>query len=346
MRKFIFGVTILLLAILLGCSPQVQAPPYTNPPTSQPAETTPPPQGNTETPITTTVVPAKPQGKIAFMDYRTDKYGLDIYVMNSDGTNIEDITKSGSRDVWPTWSPDGTKIAFGSIREWHTMRSIYVMDADGKNVNCLTPEKTDCEFPAWSPDGKKIAYCSSKLASHGMEYMALDIFVMNTDGTDKIPVTQHGEITTNACPSWFPDSQRIAYVSNREGLWQIYSINSDGSDARKYDVCIGHQCGLKYPSGYFPVIAVSPDGASIAFDYLDVLGRKDIYILSINNGEIKNLTNEIAGNSYGPSWSPDGKKIAFASEIAHDTGIFIMDIEGNNKPKFTQQYGDLPAWSK
>jgi len=346
MRRFIFGVTILLLATLLGCSLGVQAPTPPNPPTSEPAEVISPSQDNTETPVTTTIVPIEPIDKIAFVKYRIDKYGLDIYVMNSDGTNIEDITKSGSRDVWPTWSPDGTKIAFGSIREWHSMRSIYVMDSDGKNVKCLTPEKTDCEFPSWSPDGKKIAYCSSKLASSGMEFMALDVFVMNADGSDKMPVTQHGALTTNACPSWFPDSQRIAYVSNRGGLWEIYSINSDGSDARKYDVCIDNQCGMKYPPGNFPVIAVSPDGASIAFDYLDVLGREDVYLLSINNGAIKNLTQEMAGNSYNPSWSPDGMRIAFSSEITNVTGIYIMDVEGNTTPKFTNQYGYLPAWQR
>lgn len=346
MRKFIFGVTVLLLATLLGCNPRGQEPTPANPPISEPAEVIPPSQDNTETPVITTIVPIEQIGKIAFVDNRNPNYGLDIYTMNSDGTNVKDITESGSRDVWPTWSPDGTKIAFGSIREWHMMRSIYIMDSDGKNVKCLTPEKTDCEFPSWSPDGKKIAYCSSKLASAGTEFMALDIFVMNTDGSDKIPVTQHGSLTTNACPSWFPDSQRIAYVSNREGVWNIYSINIDGSDARKYDVCINNQCGMKYPSGYFPTIAVSPDGASIAFDYLDVLGRKDVYLLSINNGAIKNLTQEMAGSSYNPGWSPDGIRIAFSSDIAHGTGIYIMDVGSNTTPKFTNQYGYLPAWQK
>jgi len=291
-------------------------------------------------------VSISPSDKIAFVADRGNKYGFEILTMYSDGTHITDITKSGSRDVWPTWSPDGTKIAFGSVREWHGMRSIYVMDADGQNIKCLTPEKTDCEFPSWSPDGSKIAYCSSKLASSGTEYIALDIFIMNTDGSDKTAVTQHGAITTNACPSWFPNSQRIAYVTNRGGLWEIYSINIDGSDAIKYDVCIEHQYGLKFPSGQFPRIAVSPDGESLAFDYIDNLKRSEIYVLSIDTGEIKKLTNQMAGNSYTPSWSPDGKRIAFSSEIANGTGIFIVDVDSNNIPRFTNQYGYFPVWQR
>lgn len=287
-----------------------------------------------------------PSEKITFADYRSDKYGWEIFTMNSDGTHVTDVTKSASRDVWPTWSPDGTKIAFGSTREWHGMRSIYVMDADGQNVKCLTSEVTDCEFPSWSPDGQKIAYCSSKLASHGTEFMALDIFVMDPDGSNKIAVTQHGAITTNTCPSWFPDSNRIAYVSNRGGLWKIYSVNIDGSDAKQYDVCINNQCGMKYPAGQFPRISVSPDGASIAFDYISGLGRQDVYVLSIHNGEIINLTHEMTGNNYTPCWSTDGKRIAFSSEITNGTGIFIVDIEGNNMPKFTNQYGYFPVWQR
>ena len=352
MRKFIFGVAILLLATLLGCNPQVQAPPTANPPTPQPAESAPPSQSNTETSVNTTVVPATPISKIAFVRSRGNS-DWDIFTADSDGKNIVDITNSPSQDLWPSWSPDNSKITFQSSREWHGYPSIYVMDADGKNIKCLTPEKTFCQFPAWSPDGKTIAYSTSQLSTVGnIGITPLNLFTMDSSGNNKKPVSP-SQSSSQVCPSWFPDSLRIAYASNAVGLWEICDITTDGSASMRYRICIGTNCGLAFPPSdtaiqpnSFPALVISPDGKTIAFDYYNpATYRRDIYALDTGNNGIRCLTCEEPANCYFPTWSPDGSKIAFTLESDSNTDIYIMDVDGSN-PALLIKNGMFPSWQR
>ena len=92
-------------------------------------------------------VPVQPSCQIAFHSGRDGDD--EIYVMDADGSNVQQLTFNESDDVYPAWSPDGSRIAFHSDRDgdWE----IYVMDADGSNVQQLTTNESDDWFPAWSP---------------------------------------------------------------------------------------------------------------------------------------------------------------------------------------------------
>lgn len=295
--------------------------------------------------------------KIAFAHYYNDYYGWEIFTMDPDGTNIKNITNSAAMDLHPTWSPDGTKIAFQSTRESHNLSSIYVMDADGKNVKCLTPEAKICRFPAWSPDGTKIAYCVMKKSGGGSwsgggigvftmasaQITPDAILIMNPDGSNK----QY--VANGWCPSWFPDSRRIAFMSNYSGIWEIYSSNIYGSDTKKYALLPKARAnyGSSLPSCEFPMLAVSPDRSSIAFEYLDNSpdGTQDIQVLKIDTDEMRNLTRELDGRSYCPDWSPDGTKIAFTLDTINGNGIYIMDTDGSNLTKLIEN-GLWPTWQR
>jgi Tol biopolymer transport system component len=292
--------------------------------------------------------------RIALSRYYGDYYSWDICTMDPDGTNIKNITNSAAVDLHPTWSPDGTKIAFQSIREAHNLSSIYVMDADGKNVKCLTPEVKICRFPAWSPDGTKIAYCVMKRGGAGswkggvmtMGAAAIlpdAIFIMNPDGGGKTRVADGWG------PSWFPDSQRIAFGSNYSGVWEIYSSNIYGSEVIKHGAFpkAKSNYGSSLPSCEFPMLAVSPDGSSIALEYLDNTpgGKQDIYILTLDTGEVRNLTSKYDGYKYCPTWSPDGTKIAFTLETTNDTSICVINADGSNFTKLMEN-GLWATWQR
>ena len=101
-----------------------------------------------------------PDGQqLAFVNWNPDEQtGRDIYTINVDGTNLQQLTDHPGHDRWPAWAPNGRQIAFYSIRNNLNNNSggIFLMDTDGKNVKELT--NGDETYPSWSPDGKQIAF--------------------------------------------------------------------------------------------------------------------------------------------------------------------------------------------
>jgi Tol biopolymer transport system component len=196
--------------------------------------------------------------RIAFMSTRTDGLG-EIYVMNADGSYLTRLTYSVGADLTPAWSHDGKRIAFASSRDGDV--EIYVMNADGSDQRRLTDSPGTDEFPSWSPDGKRIAFISRRQEPASS---AAELYVMNADGTNPTPVTALAAIL--ALPTWVPggkqiafsdvngisvigvdgtgltpvvadgvdptyspDGKSIAFTSSRDGNFEIYTANADGS---------------------------------------------------------------------------------------------------------------------
>src|SRR5213083_3084647 len=113
-------------------------------------------------------------GLIAFVSNRDGNN--EIYVMNADGTGLTRLTNDPASDVYPAWSPDGSRIAFTSTRDGHN--NIYIMNADGSGVTQLTTETTSfgSQAPAWC--GTRIAYMTDE------DYSPYpDVYVVNDDGS-------------------------------------------------------------------------------------------------------------------------------------------------------------------
>jgi dipeptidyl aminopeptidase/acylaminoacyl peptidase len=119
--------------------------------------------------------------------------------MNPDGSNPRQITEEAADDFRPSWSPDGTHIAFASQRHSGGGRSsIWVMRADGAEPVeiAYAPGRID-HFPAWSPDGTRIAYMSATTIN------GEEIWTMNVDGSDPRQVTFNAG-KTDENPDWQP----------------------------------------------------------------------------------------------------------------------------------------------
>ena len=171
--------------------------------------------------------------RIAFVSDRDGPYiayksaaNTEIYVMNVDGSGVTRLTDHDAGDGYPSWSPDGQRIAFTSERdrsEGDGSSDIYVMNADGSGVTRLTD--FIAYSPSWSPDGQRIAFVSNRDRGNS------DIYVMNADGSGVTRLTDHD--AADGSPSWSPDGQRIAFVSSRDGwYYDIYVMNADGELAR------------------------------------------------------------------------------------------------------------------
>jgi TolB protein len=140
--------------------------------------------------------------------------GNGLWVMDANGENPRAI--SFRDDIDPTWSPDGSMIAFASSRSGK--RQLYVMNANGKNVRQVTDLNNMGGRSTWSPDGTKLAFYRGATGDH-------DIYIINIDGTGMERLTNGGD---NLGPSWSPDGEWIAFTSFRDGNNEIYIVHPDG----------------------------------------------------------------------------------------------------------------------
>ncbi|MBE2200249.1 MAG: PD40 domain-containing protein [Anaerolinea sp.] len=155
--------------------------------------------------------------RVVFSSNRDGDY--EIFVMNADGSGLQQLTHNGANDVNPVWSPDGSQIAFQSYRDGQA--EVYVMDANGSNQQRLTAHGNYDGEPTWSPDGSQIAFTSART---GTPY----IYVMNSDGTGVTQLSNQPSVY----PAWSPDGSQIAYSGDQDGDgWlELWLMNADGSN--------------------------------------------------------------------------------------------------------------------
>jgi Tol biopolymer transport system component len=149
-------------------------------------------------------------GRIVFTNH-----GSGIWVMKPDGKNPHPLTSRD--DIDPTWSPDGSMIAFASSRAGD--RQLFVMNADGSDIRQVTDLNNMGGRSTWSPDGTRLAFYRGPAGDH-------DIYIINIDGTGLVRLTNGGD---NLGPSWSPDGNWIAFTSFRDGNNEIYIIHPDGT---------------------------------------------------------------------------------------------------------------------
>jgi Tol biopolymer transport system component len=147
-----------------------------------------------------------------------------IYAMDADGSNQVNLTNDPAGDYYfPTWSPDGKRIAFvGSIGD-NRNYGIGVMDSDGSNRKMITSGGRNVS-PTWSPDGRRILFASDRDGSEAL-------YLMNPDGSNvvRLTVPVGGPTLRPFSPTWSPDGKQIAFISSVEGNTEIYVMNADGS---------------------------------------------------------------------------------------------------------------------
>ncbi|EKD55533.1 MAG: WD40-like protein Beta Propeller [uncultured bacterium] len=264
-------------------------------------------------------------GMIVFNSFRGSNG--EIYVMNPDGSNQTPITFNSTDDVFPSWSPDGSKIAFVSVRNGNP--EIYTMDSNGSNQKQLTfSTQSNCSstYPKWSPDGSKIVYESNKSGN-------FEIWVANFTGTQSRLTFNNASSRT---PCWSPDGLRIAFTSNINGYHELYIMNSDGTNMKQIT---NNKAGCLNPSW-------SPDGQKILFSSnKDTYDYYEIYVIDLNTNLQTKLTN-LNYTSKFPEWSPDGSKILFSSLAGSSQNIYVMDNDGKNINQLTNSSFDYYAsWS-
>jgi Tol biopolymer transport system component len=270
--------------------------------------------------------------RIAFVSNRDGNW--DIYVMNADGSQKRNLTNHPSFDSYPSWSPDGTKLVFYSDRDGD--REVYVMNADGSNQTRLTNDAAADHSPAWSPDGSRIAFVSDRSGR-------TNVWIMDADGSN--PVNLMPELKTTRWPVWSPDGSQIAFVW-ASGLFVI------GPDGLEFTRIISVR-GLSLDRLFVGWPDWSPDGSKLALisDLLDenqtgVAGT--LYTVDRDGRPFRPvLSKSTAGPDESPSWSPNGRLIAYASYAeSGERDIWVVDVDTGYATRLTtnEAMDSFPAW--
>lgn len=298
------------------------------------------------TPTNTPVIAHALTGKIAFID-STDEAGHQraVYVMDTDGSNLTQLTdySIGAQD--PVWSPDGKKIAFASINDG----GIYTINADGTNLTRIVyktvyDEYTDTwhiaanEHPSWSPNGSMIVYASFGDEDSGTTVANANIYVVNSDGTGARRLTN--DLSYEGQPSWSPDGSKIAFVYAKDegdgySNYHIYVMNADGSNwvqLTDRNITVSNMD----PDW-------SPDGTKIIFTG-DGDEHQGVFCINLNDKSQKFIG--VIGGS--PKWSPDGTKIITDGYESRRgvMRIWITNADGSNSKEIETPMGAYePDWA-
>ena len=238
---------------------------------------------------------------------------VDILVIDVNGENRVNLTQGEhKRNLFPAWSPDGTKIAFWSDRDGQP--DIYVMNSDGTNPINLTRDAHYEDRPTWSPDGTRIAFGALQVP-RGEQNMS-DIFVMDADGANRINLTQNPE-AVNQFPAWSPDGTRIAFeASPNPNRWfapvNIHVMNADGS----HPVILTEE--RRFASEGLPTW--SPSGKQIAFHRREPDSRDDIFVINADGTGLLNITETLQIEEINPAWNPAPEEISTRERLATTWG--------------------------
>ena len=290
---------------------------------------------------------------ISFTSNRSGNF--DIYVVDTNGENLRNLTNHPARELEHAWSPNGRFLAYVSNRDRDF--KIYVMDTRTGEHRRLTDHHEREWAPAWSPNGKWIAFVSG---SHefipGVKFkITSHIYRIDANGANLVQLTDQGK---NLRPAWSPDNKQIAFVSYHRGEDRkgLYIMDVDGRKLRRVN-----DQKVQALNGIFQSeCAWSPDGKQIAFSIVVPRDKRmHLGVIDIDGKNFRQLTQGgpilkpaagkqlkpvIAGAEKQPpptfpfpeirqpTWSPDGKQIAYVHSTAFfKADIYVIDAMGNGR---------------
>ncbi|HEY0605480.1 MAG TPA: hypothetical protein VGD58_21340 [Herpetosiphonaceae bacterium] len=311
---------------------------------------------------------------------RMEGMNSDLFVMDSEGKNLRQITDTPLREIYPKWSPHGTHLAVGAIPSETSGGGFHIMSmrADGSERVDYTHSNATImgQLPTWTPDGA-ITY----IGEPDLRIWSLDpataavqpLTPQRPEGWTRpypappVPTDDQGTPDWSKIPTqyqgafdWSPDGS--SFVTSLFG--NIAQVRADGMSMRWLTEPGGERdrYGFPQPGGDSDPVW-SPDGTQIAFVREDARPsaedlaswRRDIFVMNADGSNVRQLTTT-RGFDPSPAWSPDGKRIVFASEGVPQPNkkaqpindIFVINIDGSGLTNLTNspEHEMTPDWKR
>ncbi len=285
-------------------------------------------------------------GRIAWASNRTGN--LQIWVMNSDGSNPRQISQEPYVNGWPEWSPDGSKLTYWRYDQATGMSSIVVDRLNGAAPTVLVSSNEALDRPAWRPDGAYIAYGAVTDGNW-------DIWVISADGSEKYRLTQEPAMESNSL--WSPDGSTIAYKVAPGGDYGLTVEDLMTFENGFASPTIHTWNSVKSVQGY----DWSPQGDKLVYTaeiVTNASGEDRVSYVAVcqpvapSNGTVLTgapvvLSQNSSLGDRGPVFSPDGARVAFWSwDKSYRATLWVANTDGTGLTQLTREGFDMyPQWS-
>ena len=258
--------------------------------------------------------------RIAYVNRENKKYRL--VVADSDGFGEQTLLASNEPIMSPSWSPDGSQLAYVSFERGHAVVLVQSLATRQRTVLADLPGSNSA--PTWSPDGKRLALVLTHEGSS-------QLYTVRSDGGDLRRITFSETIDTE--PMFSPDGKSLLFTSDRGGSAQIYRVSVEGGYAERLTFDGSNNFSPRY----------SPDSKSFVFSHFD----GGIFYIAVQDFESKQMQILTSGGwDKKPSFAPNGKLVLFATESQGRGILATVSSDGRVKQKMVAQRGDIrePIW--
>lgn len=231
--------------------------------------------------------------------------GRELFIVDYDGDSLRQVTRNGSLNLIPRWSPDGNRICYTSY--WQGKQRLLILDGSTGRSTKIAEFRGLNLGASWAPDGTELAVTLSRDGDP-------EIYRIQPDGTVRQRLTFEPSIECS--PAFDPTGHQVVYTSDRTGSPQLYVTDREGSRRRR----------LSLEGNYNESAAWSPRGDRIAF-----VSRRNgyfqVFVVAPNASELRAVTAPEDGNNEDPAWAPDGRHLVVSSDRGGSDQLWVLDVD-------------------